>query len=318
LLSMLKTEDAVRGLRSVTNRSLMRSKISNTFHGRDIFAPAAAWISKGADPASLGPPVSRLEPTPWQPPRREKDGSIGGKVLAVDRFGNLITDIPASEIRNPKRCVVWIGDEKIQGISKTYEGGSGRIRALIGSSDTLEIARVQGSAHALLRLGPGTLVFVHPPGFKPSLAVRGDRVWVLETNLDNVTGEAIGNLFELLFSCGALDVWTTPIQMKKSRPGIQLSVMVRGGAVETALDILRNTPTFGVRFKEVSRLTLDREIKKVATKYGLIRCKVGYMDDHAIKAAPEYEDVAAAARDWGVSFDTVHMAASAAANRLLK
>lgn len=318
LLSMLRAEEAVRGLRSVTNRRFMQSEISNTFHGRDIFAPVAARISKGADPASLGPTVSMLEPAPWRPPRRQKDGSIGGQVLAVDRFGNLITDIPASEIRNPKRCAVWIGDTKIQGISKTYEGGRGRFRALIGSSGTLEIACAKGSAHALLRLGPGTLVFVHPPGFRPSLEARGDRVWVIETNLDNVTGEAIGNLFELLFSCGALDVWSTPIQMKKSRPGIQLSVMVRGGAVSTALDILHNSPTFGVRFKEVSRLTLDREIKKVATKYGPIRMKVGYMDDHAIKAAPEYEDVAAAAREWGVSFDTVHKAASSAASRFLK
>ena len=318
ILTMLKAEDAVRGLRSVTNRRFMQSEISITFHGRDILAPVAAWISKGADSASVGPPVSRLEPAPWRPPRLQKDGSIGGKVLAVDRFGNLITDIPASEIRNPKRCVIWIGDRKIQGVSKTYEGGRGRFRALIGSSDTLEIACARGSAHALLRLGPGTLVFVHPPGFKPSLGAAGDRVCVLETNLDNVTGEAIGNLSELLFSCGALDVWSTPIQMKKSRPGIQLSVMVRGGAVSTALEILRNSPTFGVRFKEMSRLTLDREIRKVATPYGPIRCKLGYVDNQAIKAAPEYEDVARAAKEWGVSFDTVHKAASSAASRLLK
>lgn len=316
LLDMLGPKDGLRSTRSVTNRRYMRSEISNTFHGRDIFAPVAAWISLAVDPARLGPALPRIESAPWRPPRRQKDGSVAGQVLAVDRFGNLITDIPGSEIRDHKRSVVWIEGRKIEGISRTYE--KKRLIALIGSSGTLEIAVAHRSAYAELKAGPGSPVFVHPPGFKSSRGVGGDRVWVLETNLDNISGEAVGNLFETLFSCGALDVWTTPIQMKKSRPGIQLSVMVEGGRIHMAHEILRNTPTFGVRLHEMPRLTLDREIKTVRTRYGPIRCKVGYMDKRAMRASPEYEDVAAAAREAGVSFDTVHKVATAAAGRLLK
>ncbi len=317
LLSMFDSKDRLRSTRSVTNRRYMRSEISNTFHGRDIFAPVAAWISLGIDSAKLGPAVPRIEPAPWRPPRRQKDGSVSGRVLAVDRFGNLITDIPGSEIRNPRRSVVWIANTKIEGISRTYE--KKRLIAVIGSSGTLEIAVAHRSAYAQLKAGPGTLVFVHPPGYKPTLSNSGDRVWILETNLDNVSGEAVGDLYERLFECGALDVWTTPIQMKKSRPGIQLSVMVQGGWSRMAFEILRNTPTFGVRFRETARIILDREIKTVRTKYGPIRCKVGFLeDDRPLRACPEYEDVASAARDAGVSFEAVHRAATAAARRLLK
>ncbi|HTF56754.1 MAG TPA: nickel insertion protein, partial [Planctomycetota bacterium] len=156
-----------------------------------------------------------------------------------------------------------------------------------------------------------------PPEVPPDRYAYGERVTLVETNFDTATGQEVGDLIDRLFSRGVLDVWTTPIQMKKSRPGVKLSVLVQGSGVGTAMEILRNSPTFGVRFQNMARLILPREIKEVQTRFGAIRCKVGFMNDRAIRAAPEYEDVAAAARRAKVPFDVVHLAASEAGRRLL-
>jgi hypothetical protein len=133
-----------------------------------------------------------------------------------------------------------------------------------------------------------------PPG-------SSDVVFEIETNLDNATGELVGYVSEKLFEAGALDVWTAPIQMKKSRPGVVLSALVppsRREAVERVL--LTETPTFGVRRSLRERTKLERREEKVKTPYGTIRVKVGTLNGTVVKTAPEYEDARAAATKHGV------------------
>jgi pyridinium-3,5-bisthiocarboxylic acid mononucleotide nickel chelatase len=130
---------------------------------------------------------------------------------------------------------------------------------------------------------------------------ESDSVYLVETNLDNASGELVGYLFEKLFAAGAVDVYTTAIQMKKSRPGVKISVLVapsRRSAVEEVL--LRETPTFGVRRALMERTKLGRHEKTIATRYGDIRVKVGLIDGEELKASPEYEDCRAAAEKHGV------------------
>jgi uncharacterized protein (DUF111 family) len=130
---------------------------------------------------------------------------------------------------------------------------------------------------------------------------ESDSICLIETNLDNASGELVGYLFEKLFAAGAVDVYTTAIQMKKSRPGVKVSVLVapsQRAAVEDVL--LRETPTFGVRRVLMERTKLGRHEKKVATPYGGIRVKVGLIDGEELKASPEYEDCRAAAERHGV------------------
>src|SRR6185436_16080993 len=127
-----------------------------------------------------------------------------------------------------------------------------------------------------------------------------DAVFLIETNLDNAPGELVGYLFEKLLAAGALDVYTTPIQMKKSRPGVKISVLAapsKRAAVEEIL--LRETPTFGVRRTLMERSKLGRHEKTVSTRYGDIRVKVGMIDGEELKASPEYEDCRAAAEKHG-------------------
>ncbi len=128
-----------------------------------------------------------------------------------------------------------------------------------------------------------------------------DQVLELSCNLDDMTGEAIGFAMEQLFAKGALDVWTASIGMKKSRPGIQLSVLCREGDREAVLQALfRHTTTLGIRENLCCRYTLDRRIETVSTPYGNISRKVssGY---GVSRGKWEYEDLARIAREQGSS-----------------
>ena len=133
-----------------------------------------------------------------------------------------------------------------------------------------------------------------------ALSQTADEIVVLEANLDDATGEQIGHAFEALFAAGALDVYTTPITMKKNRPGVLLSVLAPFDKQRACEGVLfAETTTFGIRRSICSRRKLARSIETVSTRFGDIRVKVGRGGGEPI-AAPEYEDCARAARERGV------------------
>ena len=129
----------------------------------------------------------------------------------------------------------------------------------------------------------------------------GDRVWMLACNVDDMTAEAVGFAMERLFDCGALDVYTVPIGMKKSRPGTMLCVLCRPEAKDAMLDCLfRYTTTIGVRELALQRHVLDRRVTTLDTPYGPVRRKeVRGRGEERYKY--EYEDLARIAREKGVS-----------------
>ena len=133
-----------------------------------------------------------------------------------------------------------------------------------------------------------------------------DNIVLLETNLDNATGEQLGFAMERLFEAGALDVWYTPIQMKKNRPGVLLSAL-GPAALESKLAevFLRDTPTLGVRVRPVGRYVAERDIVTVETEFGPMRLKRKWLGGEVVSAAPEYEDVAELARETGAGLDEV-------------
>lgn len=129
----------------------------------------------------------------------------------------------------------------------------------------------------------------------------GDEIAELSCNVDDMTGEAVGFAMDVLLRAGALDVFTTPIGMKKNRPGIMLTVLCRSEtADELAKLLLRHTTTLGVRRQDCRRYTLPRQVVTVDTRYGPIRVKTA-----PGKAKPEYEDAAKAARAHGVTLQEV-------------
>lgn len=133
---------------------------------------------------------------------------------------------------------------------------------------------------------------------------------VMETNLDDMTPELIGSLMDSLLAAGALDVFITPVQMKKSRPGILLTVLCDASQADTLKGLIfAESTTFGIRQYAVERTLLARRIEEVETPYGKIRVKIGTWKGDDITRSPEMEDCVAAARAHKVPVRKVYEAA---------
>jgi pyridinium-3,5-bisthiocarboxylic acid mononucleotide nickel chelatase len=159
----------------------------------------------------------------------------------------------------------------------------------------------------LLRLFVGTS---DDPG---AAGLESDQVWVLETNLDDLPAEVIGFCYEQLLAAGALDVFSTPIVMKKNRPGVLLSVLAGEAALPALEDILfRETTTFGVRRYLTRRHKLHRRACMVTTRWGPVQGKLGWREGRPQVFSPEYEDCARVARSHDVALRDVYAEAQRA------
>ena len=140
-----------------------------------------------------------------------------------------------------------------------------------------------------------------------------ERVLLIEANIDDMNPEVYGYLFDRLLEQGACDVYATPVLMKKGRPGNVLSVLAPAGRLdELAALVLQETTTIGLRYYEVERRVLERQIRAVATPYGEVNVKFSYLDGRR-RTAPEYEDCARLAQQHQVPLLSVYEAARAAA-----
>lgn len=141
-----------------------------------------------------------------------------------------------------------------------------------------------------------------------------DKVTVIEANIDDMNPQYFEDIFEKLFDGGALDVYITPIQMKKSRPAFKLSAICESSRTAAlSAVIFREATTIGVRYYEAERLVLDRKLTNVKTPYGSIAVKVSTAPGGIRIASPEYEDCRKAAKLKRVPLKAVYEAARAAA-----
>lgn len=141
-------------------------------------------------------------------------------------------------------------------------------------------------------------------------AETGESVVVLECEIDDMSPQFYGPLVDHLLDAGALDVYYTPVQMKRNRPGTLVTVLglPAGRAVLTEV-LLRDTTTLGVRYHEVRRDVLDREVVPVETEFGVVRVKVGRRGGDVLNVMPEFEDCVRLASARGVAVKQVHLAA---------
>jgi S-adenosylmethionine hydrolase len=131
--------------------------VSNTFHGRDVFAPAAALVSKNTTPEQLGYPIDDFERLDVPHPRRRGNGVCEGAVLKVDRFGNLVTNLQLADL--PTNFLIRVGDTRISTLRASYGAAApGEVFAIVGSSGFLEISRNQASAAEATGAAAGTAV----------------------------------------------------------------------------------------------------------------------------------------------------------------
>lgn len=140
-----------------------------------------------------------------------------------------------------------------------------------------------------------------------------DSVIVIQTNIDDMSPQAYGYVMERAFDAGALDVFMTPVQMKKDRPGVLLTVLCEQSKLDAITDLLlRETTTLGIRYYATKRRVLDRSIETVETEYGAVKIKVARAGKTTLHFQPEYEDCARLAREAGVPLIEVQRAAEAA------
>jgi pyridinium-3,5-bisthiocarboxylic acid mononucleotide nickel chelatase len=201
----------------------------------------------------------------------------------------------------------------------TTPTGAALLAALAESFGPLPYLRVEQIGY-----GAGTKDLSHAPNllrvFVGEDDTRGDAdmITVLEANLDDMNPEWFEYAQEQLFAHGALDVFYTPIFMKKNRPATKLTVLCETGTVDPIVDTLfQHTSTFGVRTYEVRRRKLHRHSQTVETPFGPIAVKVGRWGGQVVQISPEYESCRQAARHCGASLKEVYRAAETQARAAL-
>ena len=164
VLSLMYAREERLSVRHITSEHYFLQPLSNTFHGRDIFAPVAAYLAKGVDHAKFGEEITDFVRFNAPRPKPTDANTIRGVVLRVDRFGNLITnftpqDAPALFQQTPPAFKIVVGKREISTMRSNYaEGGPGDVFGILGSMGYLEIVANRGSAAQLVGSGKGTEV----------------------------------------------------------------------------------------------------------------------------------------------------------------
>ncbi len=141
-----------------------------------------------------------------------------------------------------------------------------------------------------------------------------DEVWMVETNIDDMPGEHFGYLLEKILDAGALDGYITPVQMKKSRPGTLISIIVDEMYLSKIERIMfEQSTTFGIRKYKASRKKLNRKLVDVETKYGMVKVKIGTLNGHVKNITPEHEDCKKIAEERGLPLRLIYNTAMNAA-----
>jgi len=155
VLSYVLAREPVKGMVNLTSPRYWLPEVGSdrpvapTFHGRDVFAPAAAYLAKGIPLDDLGEPLDEIVTFPLSRPRTRPDGTIVGHILHIDRFGNLITDVESQRIkaRSGEGMTIEIAGQTINGLGLTFSSvGEGELVAYLGSAGYLEVAVRGGDA----------------------------------------------------------------------------------------------------------------------------------------------------------------------------
>ncbi len=216
----------------------------------------------------------------------------------------ILTGIPLAQIDEPLEFITPTGAALVAEFAESF-----------GSMPALRVQRIGyglGTRNTSPR--PNVLRAVLAESAAETTPAETDTITQIDTNLDDCPAEWIGACTNNLLADGALDVFTTPAQMKKDRPGVLLTVLCEpADADRFASTILRETTAFGVRLHEVRRQKLRREFRTVETAFGPIEVKLGYLGSDLVQTSPEFESCRRAADQHNAALPDVYRAASIAA-----
>jgi uncharacterized protein (TIGR00299 family) protein len=243
--------------------------------------------------------VDRIEASPVPPGRGWIKAAHGRMPLPAPATAEILRGVPLAESMVEGEMTTPTGAAILATVVERFAPFPAMTIESIGlGAGTRE---VHGQAN-IVRLFVGTA----------DLPPSSDRVWVLETNLDDLAGEIVGYTMTRLMDAGALDAFVTPIQMKKNRPGVMLSVLCDEARIPPLEEILfRETMTLGIRRYPVSRHKLKRQAIEVETSFGPVKGKLGWLGDRPPTFSPEYDDCARIAAERGVPLREIYDAAHA-------
>lgn len=244
--------------------------------------------------------VERFEASPIPTGRGWVTGAHGRMPLPTPATAELLKGVPLASTEVERELTTPTGAAIVTTVAERFGPLPAMTIGAIGlGAGTRELS---GQAN-ILRLFVGEI----------ALPADSDRVWVLETNLDDLPGEIVGYTVTQLMAAGALDAYVTPVQMKKNRPGVLVSVLCDEPKIAVMEELLfRETSTLGVRRYPVSRHKLKRQACKVQTLFGPVKGKLGWLEGRPPTFSPEYEECAKVALAEGVALRDVYDAAHAA------
>ncbi len=206
-------------------------------------------------------------------------------------------------------------DESWESITPTGAAIAREFAESFGPMPRMEIERVgYGIGTRDLAQRPNVLrAVLGKPSLSEANEFESDTIIEIETNLDDLSPELTGAAMERLLALGALDVTLTPVQMKKNRPGVQLSVLCEPALEQKIVQaLLTETSAFGVRRSEKRRYKLERRFEKVETRFGEISIKLGLLKGAVVQVAPEFESCRAASERTDQPLRLIYQAALAA------
>ena len=186
--------------------------------------------------------------------------------------------------------------------------GVGIITAMAKASNTIPVMKTNvigyGAGSKDFSDSPNLLRIMIGEGYSPS---EQDSITVIESNIDDMNPQFYDHIMNRIFDAGALDVFLTPIIMKKNRPAVKITLLSDNDNVNKLADILlKETTSFGLRMYKTERVKLDKEIKAIKTEYGNARVKIGKRNGKIINIAPEYEDCKRIAKEKGIPIREVY------------
>ncbi len=183
-----------------------------------------------------------------------------------------------------------------------------------GTQPAMSVSQIgYGAGSADFKEQPNVLRIQIGESAESAVAAWDERITVIEANLDDMNPQIYGYFAEKSLQAGALDVFATPVQMKKNRPGMLVTLLCAPALADQLADLLfSETTTIGIRSYEARRRVLAREAVSVETPYGAVRMKVARLNGHILNAAPEFEDCRRLAEERGVALKQVIAEASLA------
>lgn len=218
--------------------------------------------------------------------------------------GTLPVPAPAT-LELLRGCPVYAGNVEGEMVTPTGAAILTTVAHEFGTLPHMKVLRSGMGAGTRENKGTPNLLRV-VQGESETLHGAGPSVLVVQANIDDMNPQDFGHVMEGLFEEGALEVFFTPVQMKKNRPGILLTALASDRTLDLVCRfLLRETTTIGLRYHRASRWELQRETATVETSFGKVSLKIARLDDGAARVSPEYEDCLRCARQHGITVEEV-------------